>query len=215
MTIVSRRSLITGASATAAAFGLAGCNATTSTSTTAATGTGSSAGWRLTKAPPSYQREEVGYLTEEPPGTIIVDPPMHYLYLVERGGKAWRYGIGVGGEGYTWSGVAVIKSKQEWPDWYPTPDILARQPQLGPRLKQLQGGNGVPGGPENPLGARAFYLWQDNKDTLYRIHGTNEPWTIGQNVSSGCIRMVNDDVIDLYSRTPVGTKVVVLPSRVI
>jgi lipoprotein-anchoring transpeptidase ErfK/SrfK len=212
--MLSRRSLITGASAIGAAWSLAGCSATTSGSTTAASTTAT--GWHLAKAaPPNYQRAEVGYLTEEPPGTIIIDPPIHYLYLVERGGKAWRYGIGVGGEGYGWSGVAMVKNKQEWPDWYPTTDILARQPQLGPRLKQLQGGKGVPGGPENPLGARALYLWQDNKDTLYRIHGTNEPWSIGQNVSSGCIRMVNDDVIDLYSRTPVGTKVVVLPSRVI
>ena len=98
---------------------------------------------------------------------------------------------------------------------YPTSEILERQPQLNTRLTTLQSGRGVPGGPENPLGARALYLWQDNKDTLYRIHGTNEPWTIGQNVSAGCIRMINDDAIDLYNRTPVGTKVVVLPSRVI
>ncbi len=215
MALLSRRLLITGASATAAACGLAGCTATTSGSTTAATGSNIATGWRLAKAPPNYQREEVGYLTEEPPGTIIIDPPTHYLYLVERGGKAMRYGIGVGGEGYGWSGVATVNSKQEWPDWYPTTDILARQPQLGPRLKQLQGGNGVPGGPENPLGARALYLWQDNKDTLYRIHGTNEPWSIGQNVSSGCIRLTNDDAIDLYNRTAVGTKVVVLPSRLV
>jgi lipoprotein-anchoring transpeptidase ErfK/SrfK len=108
----------------------------------------------------------------------------------------------------------MVHNKQEWPDWYPTNEILQRRPQLRPAMKELQSGLGMPGGPDNPLGARALYLWQDNKDTLYRIHGTNEPWTIGKNVSAGCIRMVNEDVIDLYDRTPVGTKVVVLPSAV-
>jgi lipoprotein-anchoring transpeptidase ErfK/SrfK len=206
MQTLSRRSLITGVSATAAAFGLAGCSST------------ATSGWRIAKPGefrPNYRRTEVSYLTQETPGTIIVDPPTHFLYLVEAGGKAQRYGIGVGGEGYGWSGEAMVESKQEWPDWYPTSEILQRQPQLSARLTQLQGGQGVPGGPENPLGARALYLWQGNKDTLYRIHGTNEPWTIGQNVSSGCIRMNNNDVIDLYNRTRIGTKVVVLPSRVI
>jgi lipoprotein-anchoring transpeptidase ErfK/SrfK len=214
MHTLNRRSLIIGASATAAAAALAGC---TTTSTPDASGT---SGWRLAKpgqyrpSYPTYQRAEVRYLTQEPPGTIIVDPSTHYLFLVEAGGKARRYGIGVGGEGYGWAGEATVNSKQEWPDWYPTPEILQRQPQLSARLSKLQGGQGVPGGPENPLGARALYLWHDHKDTLYRIHGTNEPWTIGQNVSSGCIRMVNDDVIDLYNRASVGTKVVVLPARV-
>jgi lipoprotein-anchoring transpeptidase ErfK/SrfK len=198
-----------------AAWGLAGCSSTRSTSPASTTSKSSATGWHLARAAPTYKREEVGYLTEEPPGPIIVDPPTHYLYLVERGGKAMRYGIGVGGEGYGWSGVAMVNSKQEWPDWYPTTDMLAHQPQLGPRLKQLQGGHGVPGGPENPLSGRALCLWQDNKDTLYRIHGTNESWTIGQNVSSGCIRLINDNVIDLYNRSRVGTKGVVLPSRVI
>jgi lipoprotein-anchoring transpeptidase ErfK/SrfK len=162
----------------------------------------------------SYQREDVQFASAEPRGTIVIDPSAHFLYLVQGGGMARRYGIGVGGEGYGWSGVATVHSKQEWPNWYPTNDILQRQPQLRARLNTLPGGQGVPGGPENPLGARALYLWQDNKDTLYRIHGTNEPWTIGQNVSSGCIRLVNDDVLDLYDRTPVGAKVVVLPSGI-
>jgi lipoprotein-anchoring transpeptidase ErfK/SrfK len=108
----------------------------------------------------------------------------------------------------------VFGTHKEWPDWYPTNDILQRRPQLRPALSELQSGLGMPGGPDNPLGARALYLWQENKDTLYRIHGTNEPWTIGKNVSAGCIRMVNEDMIDLYDRTPVGTKVVVLPSSV-
>jgi lipoprotein-anchoring transpeptidase ErfK/SrfK len=168
----------------------------------------------LTRATPNYRREDVEFITLEPRGTILIDPVSHFLYLVQGGNKARRYGIGVGGEGYGWSGVAIVRSKQEWPDWYPNKEIIQRQPQLTTRLKTLQGGQGVPGGAENPLGARALYLWQDNKDTLYRIHGTNEPWTIGQNVSSGCIRLNNDDVIDLYNRTPVGTKVVVLPSHI-
>jgi lipoprotein-anchoring transpeptidase ErfK/SrfK len=110
--------------------------------------------------------------------------------------------------------VANVHDKQEWPDWYPTKEILQRRPEIIPHLKPLQSGVGMAGGPDNPLGARALYLWQGNKDTLYRIHGTNEPWTIGRNVSSGCIRMVNDDVIDLYDRAPVGTKVLVLSSSV-
>jgi lipoprotein-anchoring transpeptidase ErfK/SrfK len=117
----------------------------------------------------------------------------------------------VGGEGFGWSGLATVHSKQEWPDWYPPKEMLERRPDLQEAVKELQGGLGVPGGPENPLGARAMYLWQGNKDTLYRIHGTNEPWTIGQNVSAGCMRMTNEDVVDLYDRTAIGTKVVVLP----
>jgi lipoprotein-anchoring transpeptidase ErfK/SrfK len=142
-----------------------------------------------------------------------VDTAHHYLYYVEGGGKAQRYGIAVGGEGFGWSGVATVHSKQEWPDWYPTNETLERHPELKVGLKELPSGPGVPGGPDSPLGARALYLWQGNKDTLYRIHGTNEPWKIGSNVSSGCIRMINDDVIDLYDRAKIGTKVVVLASE--
>jgi lipoprotein-anchoring transpeptidase ErfK/SrfK len=199
MRVVSRRALITGASATGAMLGLAGCASTPT---------------RLTDVDPAYRRADVLYATREPRGTIVVDPLHYYLYYVKGGGAAQRYGIAVGGEGFGWSGVATVHSKQEWPDWYPTVDILQRQPLLKDRLKTLQGGLGMAGGPENPLGARALYLWQDDKDTLYRIHGTNEPWTIGQNVSSGCIRLTNDDVMDLYNHTPIGTKVVVLPSTV-
>ena len=121
-----------------------------------------------------------------------------------------RYGVGVGSEGFAWSGVARVRSKQEWPNWYPTNDYLQRQPATGSSLNTLENGFGMVAGLANPLGARALYLWQGNKDTLYRIHGTNEPWTIGQNVSSGCIRLTNEDVIDLYDRTSVGAKVVVL-----
>jgi lipoprotein-anchoring transpeptidase ErfK/SrfK len=199
MPAMSRRALITGVSAIGAAWGLAGCVSTPP---------------RLADVDPAYRRTDVLYATREARGTIVVDPPEHFLYFVQAGGRALRYGVGVGGEGFSWSGVAKVHNKQEWPDWYPTQDILQRRPQLRPAMKELQSGMGLPGGADNPLGARALYLWQGNKDTLYRIHGTNEPWTIGKNVSAGCIRMVNDDVIDLYDRTPVGTKVMVLPSSV-
>jgi lipoprotein-anchoring transpeptidase ErfK/SrfK len=144
------------------------------------------------------RRQIVNYRTSEAPGTIIVDTPNTYLYFVLPGGKAVRYGIGVGREGFTWSGVKTVERKAEWPDWTPPPEMIARQPYL-PRF--------VAGGATNPLGARAMYL----SGSVYRIHGTNAPSTIGTRVSSGCIRLVNEDVIDLYSRVTVGTKVVVLP----
>jgi len=163
---------------------------------------------------PAFHRKTVEYKSREAPGTIVIDPGKRYLYLVENGGEAIRYGVGVGREGFAWSGVATVRSKQEWPDWYPTSEYLAEHPKVRPQLRQLQSGMGVAGGPQNPLGARALYLWQGNRDTLYRIHGTNEPWTIGHSVSAGCIRMVNDDIIDLYNRTTIGTKVVVLPAGV-
>jgi lipoprotein-anchoring transpeptidase ErfK/SrfK len=161
-------------------------------------------------ADPAFARRVVAYPSPEPPGTIIVDPGSHFLYLVQAGGTAIRYGVGVGGEGFGWSGVATVHSKQEWPDWYPPAEMLERKPELREHMAQLPGGLGMRGGPDNPIGARALYLWQGNKDTLYRIHGTNEPATIGHNVSAGCIRLTNEDIIDLYNRTPVGTKVVVL-----
>jgi lipoprotein-anchoring transpeptidase ErfK/SrfK len=144
------------------------------------------------------RRQVVNYRTSEAPGTVIIDTANTYLYLVMPGGKAMRYGIGVGREGFTWSGVKTVERKSEWPDWLPPSDMLARQPYL-PRF--------MAGGPGNPLGARAMYL----SGSIYRIHGTNKPSSIGQHVSSGCIRMLNEDVIDLYSRTQLGTKVVVLP----
>ena len=158
---------------------------------------------------PDFWRSEVDYRTTEPAGTIIIDPRAHYLYFVLSGSKAMRYGVGVGREGFAWSGVATINSKQEWPDWYPPKEMIDRQPDLKKQVTTLQSGIGVAGGPRNPLGARAMYLWQNNKDTLFRIHGTLEPGSIGRSVSSGCIRMANQDVIDLYQRVPIGTKVVV------
>jgi lipoprotein-anchoring transpeptidase ErfK/SrfK len=168
---------------------------------------------RLSDINPAYLRTAVFYPTHEQPGTIIIDPQNHFLYLIQGGGRALRYGVGVGRQGFGWSGVATIHDKQEWPDWYPPKEMIERQPELRRQVSELQSGLGVPGGPRNPLGSRAMYLWQGNKDTLYRIHGTVEPWTIGRSVSSGCIRMINQDVIDLYQRTPVGARVVVLSSR--
>jgi lipoprotein-anchoring transpeptidase ErfK/SrfK len=146
----------------------------------------------------ALQRQIVPYPAREPPGTIIIDTPHTFLYLTLGGGKAIRYGIGVGRKGFTWSGVERISRKSEWPDWIPPAEMIARQPYL-PRW--------VGGGPGNPLGARALYLG----NTDYRIHGTNAPASIGTQVSSGCIRLRNEDVIDLYRRVSVGTKVIVLP----
>jgi lipoprotein-anchoring transpeptidase ErfK/SrfK len=146
---------------------------------------------------PKYQKQLVDYHGKESAGTIVVDTPNKFLYLVEADGKALRYGIGVGRPGFTWSGVKQISAKKEWPDWTPPPEMLVRRPDL-PRHME--------GGPQNPLGARAMYLGS----SMYRIHGSNEPWTIGTNVSSGCIRMRNEDVIDLYGRVNVGARVVVI-----
>jgi lipoprotein-anchoring transpeptidase ErfK/SrfK len=168
---------------------------------------------RPAQVKPAFLRAEVPYETAEAPGTLVVDPRSRYLYLVQEGGWATRYGVGVGRSGFGWSGIATIGDKQEWPDWYPPKEMLARQPDLLDHMSELPSGIGMPGGPGNPLGARALYLWQGRKDTLYRIHGTVEPWTIGSSVSSGCIRMINQDVIDLYDQVALGTKVVVLGSR--
>src|SRR5712671_5702434 len=146
-----------------------------------------------------FRRQLVNYNTSEAPGTIVIDTANTYLYYVLGSGRAIRYGIGVGREGFTWSGVETIARKAEWPDWIPPAEMVARQPYL-PRW--------VAGGPGNPLGARALYLG----NTAYRIHGTNQPATIGGHVSSGCIRMLNEDVMDLFDRVQVGTRVVVLPN---
>jgi lipoprotein-anchoring transpeptidase ErfK/SrfK len=148
--------------------------------------------------PARLRRQVVSYPTREAPGTIIIDTPNTYLYYVLGGGQAIRYGIGVGRDGFTWSGTQTITRKAEWPAWTPPPEMIARQPYL-PRH--------MAGGPGNPLGARAMYLG----GTIYRIHGTNAPETIGTHVSSGCLRLINEDVIDLYSRVNVGTKVIVRP----
>ncbi|MGI6244585.1 MAG: L,D-transpeptidase [Pseudochelatococcus sp.] len=157
---------------------------------------------------PQHRRQLVDYPTDQPPGTIVVDPAHHYLYLVQEGGKALRYGVGVGREGLEWSGTANIAYKREWPRWTPTPDMIAREPG-----RYRKWAKGMDGGEQNPLGARALYLFEGGKDSLYRIHGTNEPWSIGKSMSSGCIRMMNQDIIDLYRRVPAGTKVVVLSAE--
>jgi lipoprotein-anchoring transpeptidase ErfK/SrfK len=146
--------------------------------------------------PQEFQRQAVFYRSQQPPGTIIIDTQERHLYLIESETRAMRYGIGVGRDGFTWQGMLQIARKAEWPDWHPPPEMIERQPYL-PRF--------MAGGPGNPLGARAMYLG----NTVYRIHGTNAPETIGQAVSSGCFRLVNDDVIDLYDRVPVGTHVIV------
>ena len=151
-----------------------------------------------TEIDPRLRRQVVNYQGREAPGTVIIDTPNTYLYYVLGNGRAVRYGIGVGREGFTWSGVQTIARKSEWPDWYPPAEMIARQPYL-PRF--------VAGGESNPLGARAMYLG----NSAYRIHGTNAPSTIGGRVSSGCIRMLNEDVVDLYERVNIGTKVVVQP----
>jgi lipoprotein-anchoring transpeptidase ErfK/SrfK len=242
MPTISRRAIMTGASATGVAVVLGGC-ATTQSGPTAQTLRappppvvavetafelqyptiyGEIRGEpfpipavKLATVSPAFLRKAIRYDTSEAPGSIVIDPPHHYLYLVQEDGRAVRYGVGVGREGFGWSGVATMHSKQEWPDWYPPKEMIARQPELRKSLTELQSGLGMPGGSGNPLGARAMYLWQDNKDTLYRIHGTVEPWTIGKSVSSGCIRMINQDAIDLYQRVAVGTRVVVLPAHVV
>ena len=144
----------------------------------------------------AFEKQEVFFRTPEKPGTIIIDTKSRFLYRVQPDNRALRYGIGVGRDGFQWSGLERIARKQEWPDWRPPPEMIERQPYL-PRF--------MAGGPGNPLGARAMYLGA----TVYRIHGTNQPQTIGHAVSSGCFRLVNDDVIDLYDRVPVGTKVII------
>ena len=151
-----------------------------------------------------YRRKAVAYQTTEAPGTIVIDTPNKYLYLVGEGGRAIRYGVGVGKDGFRWSGEATIKRKAKWPKWTPTQEQIQRKPNY------KQWASGYPGGAYNPLGARALYLYQGDVDTQYRIHGTTEPESIGKKVSSGCLRMINIDVIDLYDRVDVGTRVIVL-----
>jgi len=163
----------------------------------------------LSQINPRFYRREVSYPTNERPGTIVVDPGKAYAYLVMTGGRAMRYGVGVGKqEAFNFQGMAIIGRKAEWPHWTPTPEMIKRDPKrYGPYA------NGMNGGADNPLGPRALYLYLDGRDTYYRLHGTVEPWTIGTMVSSGCVRLINQDIIDLYNRVPVGTKVVVLPAR--
>lgn len=156
------------------------------------------------RTPEQYQRQVVRFRTAEPPGTIVIDADKHFLYFVLPDFKAIRYGIGVGREGFGWAGVVRVGRMAEWPTWTPPREMIERDP----RAAEFAGG--MPGGPDNPLGARALYLYEGDRDTIYRIHGTPEPWSIGLNVSSGCIRMNNEDVVDLYERVEVGARVIVL-----
>ncbi|MCR4267803.1 L,D-transpeptidase [Nitratireductor sp. ZSWI3] len=157
------------------------------------------------KIDPQYLRQVVDYPTSERVGTLVVDPYQRFLYLVMEDGKAMRYGVGVAKAGLEYQGDARIGRKARWPRWAPTLNMINRDPE---RYRQYAGG--MEGGLRNPLGARALYLYKDGRDTLYRIHGTNEPWSIGKSVSSGCIRLFNQDIMDLHTRVPVGTRVVVL-----
>jgi lipoprotein-anchoring transpeptidase ErfK/SrfK len=162
----------------------------------------------LSQLQPQFLRQEVAYQTAERPGTVVVNPNSRFLYLVQENGRALRYGVGVGRvEAFNFRGEAKIGRKAEWPRWTPTPDMIAREPE---RYGPYRGG--MAGGVGNPLGARALYLYKDGRDSDYRLHGTIEPWTIGTKVSSGCIRLLNQDVIDLYRRVPLGARVVVLPA---
>lgn len=159
----------------------------------------------VSEVDPKFLRRVVAYPTREAPGTIVVDTDNRFLYLVRENGRAIRYGIGVGKQGMSWRGRATVARKAVWPRWTPTAAMIARDPE-----KNRPWAAGMDGGLDNPLGARALYLYQGNRDTMYRIHGTSEPWSIGESVSSGCIRMFNQDIIDLHSRVPTGTTVVVL-----
>jgi lipoprotein-anchoring transpeptidase ErfK/SrfK len=159
----------------------------------------------LSKIPPQFHRQMVPWDGTEVPGTVIVDPQQRFLYFVlDSGESALRYGVGVGRAGFAWSGDAVVQMKRRWPRWVPPEDMIGRDERAA------KWANGMPGGPENPLGARALYLYSNGEDTLYRIHGTNEPNSIGKAMSSGCIRMLNENIEELYLRVEIGTRVVVL-----
>lgn len=162
----------------------------------------------LSKIDPVYYRRYVDYSSPEPAGTIVVDTPNRFLYLTMENGKAMRYGVGIGRAGFGWGGRARIASKQEWPRWHPPGEMIDREPELE---KYRDGG--MDPGLDNPLGARALYIYEGNRDTLYRVHGTSESWSIGKAVSSGCVRLLQQDVIDLYNRVPEGTPIVVIQDQ--
>lgn len=158
----------------------------------------------IEKIDPQFYRQQVADPTGEAPGTIVVDTSKHFLYLVQEGGSAMRYGVGLGREGFAWAGHAKIQWKQKWPTWTPPSEMIARQPEL---RKYSADNGGMAPGLRNPLGARALYIFQDGKDTLYRLHGSPEWWSIGKSVSSGCVRLMNQDIIDLYSRVEPGSPI--------
>ncbi len=201
--MISRRSLLLGALGTTAVASSAKAESAMSAfmdSIDLDPATASRQGFRIDR---QWMPQTVSYSGRERAGTIVIDVANKYLYHVEEGGTARRYGIGVGRDGFRWSGAAVVGRKAEWPTWTPPAAMIRRQPEL------REWAGGMPGGEENPLGARALYLYRGGRDTLYRIHGTNAPWTIGQAMSSGCIRMVNAHVEELYERVRVGSRVIV------
>ncbi len=202
---LTRRELIAGAGAIAAAATLPGPQAHAAAGAYfAGTTVDNGVTFRNTnfkKIAPQWRRQMVKYFSKEVPGTIVVDTRNHFLYMIWENNTAIRYGVGVGREGFKWYGRARVDRKAEWPRWVPPPAMLKRQPDLP---KMVEGGN------RNPLGPRALYLYRNGGDLGYRLHGTLEPWSIGNDVSSGCIRMFNEDVIDLYQRCPIGTEVLVL-----
>ena len=153
---------------------------------------------------PQFWRQIVDDPTGERPGTVVVDTANRFLYLVQEGGKAMRYGVGIGRDGFTWSGRGVIQYKREWPTWTPPSEMIARQPELEPYR------NGMPPSIDNPLGARALYIFKDGRDTIYRVHGATDERTIGKAISSGCVRLLNQDVMDLYQRVPSGSPILVI-----
>ena len=159
---------------------------------------------RMELIEPQFWRQVVDYPTSERPGTVVVDTSTRHLYLVQENGKAMRYGVGIGRDGFTWSGRGVIQYKKEWPTWTPPSEMIARQPELEPYRRGMQPSL------ENPLGARALYIFKDGKDTIYRVHGATDERTIGKAISSGCVRLLNQDIIDLYQRVPSGSPIVVL-----
>lgn len=203
----TRRDVLAGGLALGASAALGGTSeAATSTSFFAGTAVDNNVTYKKTnfaKINPVWQRQIVKYLSSEPAGTVVVDTTHHFLYLIIENQTAVRYGVGVGREGFKWYGRATINRKALWPQWVPPPEMLQRHPELP---KFVAGG-----APNNPLGPRALYLYRDGADLGYRLHGTLEPWSIGTDASSGCIRMFNEDVIDLYQRCPMGTAVQVLP----
>ena len=161
----------------------------------------------LKKIPRQFHRQIVDYFGAEPPGTIIVDPGARFLYHIQEGGEAIRYGVGVGRAGFAWAGEATVYMKRRWPRWVPPREMVARDKNA------MKWANGQPGGPDNPLGARALYLHANGVDTLYRIHGTNDPSSIGKAISSGCIRLLNQDIAELFLQVPIGTRVVVIAAQ--
>lgn len=238
MPVISRRDLLSMAATTAASISLSACSTTGSGSVRAYpggwlqmgayTGAGnarstyaamSDGGHEIPAVPigkvdPRFYRQVVRDPTGEEPGTVVIDTSQHFLYLVQGNGEAIRYGVGLGRQGFEWQGRGVIQWKQEWPRWFPPNEMIDRQPELEQyRARQIRGTNAWDGGMDpgivNPLGARALYIYQNGKDTLYRLHGSPEWWSIGKSVSSGCVRLINQDIIDLYARVPDGTPIIV------